>query len=133
MIDVENAVFTILADAVEREFPGARCVSEITDAPAVFPTVSVQETDNAVYRKTLDGTQTEHHALTVFDVNVFSNQEKAGKGQCRAILQLIDREMMAHGFTRMAYGFMRNADTRIARATARYQGVVSEEFRVYRK
>lgn len=133
MIDIENAVFSLVAGAVEKEFPGARCVSEIPDAPAAFPTVSVRETDNAVYRKTLDGDQTEHHALVLFDIDVFSNREAGAKQQCRDILRLVDRLMMKLGFTRTAYGFTRNADSRVARATARYQGVVSEDFRIYRR
>lgn len=133
MIDIENAVFTLVAEAVELAFPGIQCVSEIVDAPARFPTLSIREADNAVYRKTLDGDQTEHHALQVFEVDAFSNEEAGGKAQCKAVIQAADLLLVKLGFTRTAYGFTRNADNRISRATARYQGVVGEDFRVYRR
>lgn len=133
MIDIENPLFTLICQGVEQEFPGIQCVSEIPDTPAAFPTLCFRQGDNQVYRKTLDGSLREHHALCLFEADVFSNQEAGGKEQCRDILHLVDDLMTRSGFVRVAFGLSRSGESRLSRGTARYQGVVSEDYRVYRR
>ena len=132
MIDVESTIFDRVAKAFSAEYPDGSRYGEITDTPAKFPCMTLVEMDNYTYDRSLTAEPKEHHAWLMYEANVYSNKVSGAKQECKAIMELVDREMMAMGFTRLFCNQTKNADTKIYRMTARYRAVVSEDYRIYR-
>lgn len=133
MIDVETKVFSRVATAFSAAYPNGSRYGEPVDTPAKFPCLTLVEIDNSTYQRTQDTSLNEHHATLVYDANCYSNKTSGAKQECKAIMALIDEQMQEMGFTRLFCNQTKNADTKIYRMTARYRGVVSEDYRVYRR
>lgn len=132
MIDVESTIFDRVADAYSAEYPEGSRYSEANDAPAKFPCLTLVEIDNYTYERSLTAELKEHNAWLVYEVNAYSNKISGAKQECKAIMDLVDEEMMSFGFTRMFCNQTKNTNTKIYRMTARYRAVVSEDYRIYR-
>ena len=122
-----------MADAFSSAYPDGSRYGEPVDAPAKFPCLTLVEDDNATYEKSQDTDLTEHHATVMYTVNCYSNKTSGAKQECKAIMALVDEQMQQMGFTRLFCNQIKNADTKIYRMTARYRGVVSEDFKIYRR
>lgn len=134
MIDVEKEVFSAIAKAIRDKYPKAYVVGEYVKAPSKFPCVSVVEIDNTAYDKTQSSYSLENHADMTYEVNVYSNKASGKKSECREIASLIDTEFAALGFSRTMLQPIPNVDdATIYRMTGRYRGVVSKDFKVYRR
>lgn len=133
MIDVESIVFSRVAKKFDAAYPDGSRYGEVTITPAKFPCLTLIEVDNYTYDRSLDVQMKEHHAWLMYEVNVYSNKVSGAKQECKAIMELVDDEMFAMGFTRMFMNQTKNAETKIYRMTARYRGVISDgEYRIYR-
>lgn len=126
-------MFTRVAAAFTAAYPTGTRYGEPVDTPAKFPCLTLVEDDNATYEKSLDVALTEHHATVMYTVNAYSNKTSGAKQECKAIMALVDEQMQQMGFTRLFCNQVKNADTKIYRMTARYQGIISEDYRVYRR
>ena len=126
MIDAESAIFDKVASRFSQSYPGGSCYSELVDTPANFPCLE----DNSTYEGSLDASHREHNATLLYSVNIYSNKISGAKQECKAIMELVDTEMQNLGFIRIFCNQMKNADIRIA---ARYRGVISEDYRIYRR
>lgn len=126
MIDVENIIFTRLAQALRTQFSGISVYGEFVEAPASFPCVTIVEADNKVYERTRDLSGIEHHAQVMYEFNVYSNKANSKKSEAKAISNMIDGMMTDMLFTRTFRGQTPNIDRTIYRITLRYQGVVRE-------
>lgn len=133
MINIEKAVYSSAVDAFKSSWPSGSCYGEPVEVPASFPCMTLIEEDNSTYIRSLDAEKREHHASLVYDVNVYSNLIEGAKQQCKSILETVDEKMQDMGFTRMFCRQTKNQDERIFRMTARYRGVVSEDYRIYRR
>lgn len=134
LIDVENFVFSRVAERFSAEFPNGSRYGEVVYTPAKFPCLTLVESDNYTYERSLTAEMKEHHAWLVYDANAYSNLVTGAKQECQAIMNLVDDEMMSMGFTRVFCTQTRNEDNRIYRMTARYRGVISaDDWRMYRK
>ena len=133
MINIEKAVFSAAVEAFLCEYPNGAYYNENIETPAIFPCMELVEMDNRTYDGSLDSEMCEHHATLLYQLDVYSNLVEGGKDQCKAIVAIIDTVMLGLGFVRKMCRPTRNQDTRITRITARYQGVVSEDYRIYRK
>ena len=134
MINIENEIFTVIANAIRTAYPGAFVVGEYVKAPPRFPCVSIIEQDNAVYDKTQTSGNLENHASVMYEVNVYSNKKSGKKSECKAIASLIDNEFAALGFSRtMLQPIPNGDDATIYRIVGRYMGVVSKDLKVYRR
>lgn len=133
MIDIESTVFDRVAKAFSAEYPDGSRYGESTAAPAKFPCLTLVEVDNYTYDQSLTSDMKEHHAWLMYEVNAYSNKVAGAKQECKAIMELVDNEMLAIGFTRMFCNQTKNEETKIYRMTARYRAVVSEDHRIYRK
>ena len=134
MINVENEIFNVIANAVRTAYPGAYVVGEYVKAPPKFPYVSIIENDNAVYDKTQTSSNLENHASVMYEVNIYSNKTSGKKSECKAIASLIDNEFATLGFSRTMLQHIPNIeDATIYRMVGRYQGVVSKDKVVYRR
>lgn len=131
MIDVESAVFTAVATRLRADYPGIFVTGEEIDEPAKFPCVSLVEADNTTYTRSNDFQKVDHHANVMYEANAYSNLESGKKAQARKIMNTVDEVMLSLGLVRIMNSPTPNINRSIARRTARYRGVVSEEYRVY--
>ena len=132
MIDIESAVFDTVATAFSAAYPNGSRYGAIPDSPASFPCLTLIETDNYTYENSLTADLKEHDAWLTYEVNIYSNKVSGAKQECKAIMALVDNEMQNLGFVRITCTQTNNANQKIYRITARYRGVVSEDYRVYR-
>ena len=126
MIEIENIVFTRLANAIRTSFTGASVYGEYVETPASFPCVTIVEADNKVYERTRDLDGIEHHAQVMYEINIYTNDSAGKKSKAKSLAQVIDNEMSDMLFTRTFRGQTPNIDRSIYRITMRYQAVVSE-------
>ena len=134
MINVENEIFSIIAEAVRTAYPGAYVVGEYFKAPARFPCVSIVEMDNTAYDRTQTSGNLENHADVTYEINIYSNKASGKKSECKAIASLIDEEFATLGFSRTMLQPVPNVDdATIYRILGRYRGVVSKDKYVFRR
>ena len=134
MIDIENAVFNRVVVRVQEAFPDIFMTGEYVNSPASFPAVSLVETDNSTRIETIDSGSNENHANVMYEVNVYSNKETGKKGECKAIIAVIDEEMLAMGFSRSTLTPVPNEyDSTIYRMVGRYRAVVSSDLKISRR
>ena len=134
MITIENEIFTAIASAVRSTYPGAYVVGEYVKSPSKFPCVSIVEVDNSTYDKTQTSGCFENHANVTYEVNIYSNKTSGKKSECKNIASLIDNEFATLGLSRtMLQPIPNTDDATIYRMTGRYMGVVSKDFKVYRR
>lgn len=134
MIDIENAVFNTVATKVREQFPNIYMVGEYVKSPSSFPAVSLVEMDNATRADTIDSGSNENHANVMYEVNVYSNKTTGKKSECKAIIALIDQEMLALGFARATLTPVPNMnDSTIYRMVGRYRATVSSKHEIIRR
>lgn len=134
MIDIENAVFNTVADKVRDVFPDIFMAGEYVNSPPSFPAVSLVEADNSTRIETIDSGANENHANVMYEVNVYSNKTTGKKSECKSIFALIDKEMLALGFSRVTLTPVPNMnDSTIYRMVARYRAIVSANNTIYRR
>ena len=131
-IDIENAVFTKVKAALVKKFPNITVGSVTTYSPSKFPFVCIEEADNYAYTPTRDSKSNENHAVTVFELNVYSNKVNTKKSECKAILAEADGAMNDMGFTRNTKTPIQT-DEATYRIFARYTAVVSQTGTIYRR
>ena len=134
MIDIESTVFNAVATKVREIFPDIFMVGEYVKSPSSFPAVSLVEMDNSTRIETIDSGSNENHANVMYEVNVYSNKTTGKKSECKAIMALIDEEMLAMGFSRNTLTPVPNEyDSTIYRMVGRYRATVSSNNTIYRR
>ena len=134
MIDIENAVFNTVVTKVREQYPNIYMVGEYVKSPSSFPAVSLVEMDNAIRTDTIDSGSNENHANVMYEVDVYSNKTTGKKSECKAIIALIDQEMLALGFVRVTLTPVPNMnDSTIYRMVGRYRATVSADNKIYRR
>ena len=134
MIDIENAVFNTVVTKVREQYPNIYMVGEYVKSPSSFPAVSLVEMDNAIRTDTIDSGSNENHANVMYEVDVYSNKTTGKKSECKAIIALIDKEMLALGFTRVTLTPVPNMnDSTIYRMVGRYRATVSTDNKIFRR
>lgn len=126
MIDIEPIVYTTVHDAIIAAFPECTVSDLPPEATAKFPFVSIQESGNRTYRRSLDTDLYEHHATVVYDVNVYSDKQVGRKSECKAILNVADLTMQGMKFVRIMKNELPTVNRTIMRMHARYEAVVEE-------
>ena len=102
MIDVENQIYTPIAEALREAFPGIDTSGEYVKAPSAFPHVSIVEQDNYPTLTHLSTSDSEEFATIMYEVNVYSNKSSGKKAQCRSIMKVINDLMYRRNFTRIS-------------------------------
>ena len=134
MINVENEVFDRVATRVREVFPDIFMAGEYVKSPPSFPAVSLVEMDNSTRIETIDSGSNENHVNVMYEVNVYSNKTVGKKSECKAIVALIDEEMLAMGFSRSTLTPVPNEyDSTIYRMVGRYRATVSSDHKIYRR
>lgn len=134
MIDVENEIFSKVAESVRAAYPTVFMSGEYVRTPSKFPFVSLIEMSNTAYDRTQSSAGLENHASLMYEVNVYSNKKSGKKSECKAIAALIDNEMATLGFSRTMLQPIPNMDdATIYRMTGRYTAVISKDKKLYRR
>ena len=134
MINCENEIFSVVAEAVKKAYPSAFISGEYVRTPSKFPFVSLIEMSNTAYDRTQTSGCLENHASLMYEVNVYSNKKSGKKSECKAIAALIDNELATLGFSRTMLQPIPNMDdATIYRMTGRYTAVVSKDRVIYRR
>lgn len=134
MINIETDVYNIVSKKVRTDYPDIYMSGEYVKSPPSFPATSLVEMDNSSYTSTQTSCDNENHATVMYEVNTYSNKVKGKKSECKAIMTLIDNEMMNLGFTRiMSQPIPNMDDATIYRMVARYKAVVSKNKTIYRR
>ncbi len=130
MIEVENLVFSTVANAVETAFstdyPGLVCYGEYVAAPSSFPCVCLVEDDNYRYTNSDDNQLQEHQANLLYTCNIYTNNTDGKKMLAKAIADVVDNTMASMKFPRTMMNQLPNIDRTIYRLTMRYTAVVGE-------
>ena len=134
MIDIENSVFNRAVTRVREVFPDIFMTGEYVSSPPYFPAASLVEMDNSTRADTISSGSAENHANVMYEVNVYSNKTSGKKSECKAIIALIDEEMLAMGFSRVSLTPVPNEyDSSIYRMVGRYRATVSSDMKIYRR
>ena len=134
MIDIENELFRILATKLRARYSNIYITGDYAIVPPSFPCVSIVEMDNTPYRKTQTQNDMENHVTVMYEVDVFSNKTSGKKSECKAIIALIDEEMLKLGFDRTFLNPLPNQEnTTVYRMKGRYVAVVSKDQVIYRR
>ena len=134
MINVENEIFSTVAESVRQAYPSAFISGEYIKTPPKFPFVSIVEMSNIAYDRTQSSGSLENHASLMYEVNVYSNETSGKKSECKAIAALIDDELATLGFSRtMLQPIPDVDDATIYRMTGRYTAVISKDKAIYRR
>lgn len=134
MIDIENAVFNRVVTRVREVFQDIFMTGEYVKSPPSFPAGSLVEMDNSTRVETIDSGSNENHANVMYEVNVYSNKTTGKKSECKAIMALIDEEMLAMGFSRSTLTPVPNEnDSTIYRMVGRYRATVSSDHEIFRR
>lgn len=134
MIDIENEIFNIISEKLRAKYQGIYISGEYVKSPPSFPSVSLIEMDNEIYRSTRTNESVENHVQVMYEINVYSNKTKGKKTEAKSIITVIDSEFERLGFTRIMYTPIPNElDATIYRIVARYRAVVSKDKVIYRR
>ena len=134
MIDIENEIFNIISEKLRAKYQGIYISGEYVKSPPSFPSVSLIEMDNEIYRSTRTNESIENHVQVMYEINVYSNKIKGKKTEANSIMSVIDSEFARLGFMRIMYNPIPNElDATIYRLVARYRAVVSKDKVIYRR
>ena len=134
MIEVENEIFSKVAESVRTAYPTVFMSGEYVRTPSRFPFVSLIEMSNTAYDRTQSSGGLENHVSVMYEVNVYSNKNSGKKSECKEIAALIDNELAALGFSRTMLQPIPNMDdATIYRMTGRYTAVISKDKKLYRR
>lgn len=130
MIDYSNEVFSVVAKDLRSLYSGIQVIGEYVEAPAKFPTVTLDEINNVPVH--LDSGATNKFARVSYRCQVFCNGE--GKRQkARSIYNTVDRILMGKGLFAKSYTTTPAIyNSEIYCITATYEGVIGEDGVIYR-
>lgn len=129
--EVENALFTELAAILREKYKGVTVYPEDVEIPAKFPCVTLVESDQYTYKRTVTADNVKHHLTLTYTVNVYSNQQGNGKQECKDIMQTVADYLEGCGFVMTMNGPVANVDRSISRRTARFTGTLGDNGVVY--
>ena len=131
MIDIENDVFTAVAEAIRERFQNVFISSEYVETPARFPAVTIMEADNRVLysMRTLN---IENAISSMIEINIYSNRSSGKKAEAKEIAAVADEVMSSIGYTRTFREQIPNLnDATIYRIVCRYEAVVDKDLWIY--
>lgn len=124
MTDIENEVFTRIADALRAEFKGISVSSSYDRKPTEFPFVSLEEADSYTESDLVDSAAAERFEHVMYEANVYSNKSSGRKSEAKEIMDAVCGLMHQMNFIRTSRAPVPNMeDATIYRITARFEAV----------
>ena len=125
MIDKENEVYTHVREAVLAEFPTVAMDSSYQPIPSGFPHVSLYQSDSFTPTELQDTQLVPKYEVVTFEAQVYSNNKKNRKQECKAIMNAVCDALSLMNFRRLILTPVPNLnDSSIYRLTARFEAVV---------
>lgn len=100
MIDNENRIIQAVKTALETDYPDMPVYSITQLVPETFPCVSIEESDNYIYKKAMTNSSFENMDVVMYEVNVYSNKASGKKTEAKTIFKIIDETLLKLGFIR---------------------------------
>lgn len=130
MIDYSNEIFNTVAKDLRSLYSGITVVGEYVEAPAKFPTVTLDEISNVPTH--LDSATTNKYTKVVYRSQVFCNGDGKRK-RAREIFDSLDMKLMDLGLTMKTYTTTPAIyNSEVYCITATHEGVVGVDGTVYR-
>lgn len=124
MIDLENDIFTYVANKIRAVYPGAFIAGEYVETPASFPAITIVEADNSIVESMRSDT-IENAAHVMYDCSIYSNKVTGKKSEAKAIADVMDSAFEEAGFTRTFRNQVANLrDATIYRLVIRYEAII---------
>lgn len=134
MIDMEDDIFSEVAEQVYEKYPEVFMTSEYVKSPSSFPCVSLVEIDNATFSSTQTTEGNENHVTVTYELNVYSNRDVGKKSECKEIISFIDELLLGLNFTRTMLEPVPNLeDATIYRMLGRYRAIISKNNTIFRR
>lgn len=137
MIDPEQDIYEVLADAIEAEFGDDVYVTndELVRMPAGYDTaVEIVMYDLGGFRNTRTQADNEIHATVAMQISVYSNRNPGRKARCKEVLNVADSALVDMNFNRRQCTPLPNMnDSTIYRIVAKYRAIVGQDHTVYRR
>lgn len=134
MIDIENEVFNVVAQAVRQQYPDVFLSGEYVKSPSSFPCISLSMLENSVYRDSQTSVCMENHADVTYELNIYSNKAAGKKAECKELAAFVDELLASLGFTRTMLKTIPNLDdATIYRMTGRYKAIISNNKIIFRR
>ncbi len=131
MIDVETQVFNDLYNSVHQAFPDVMMGTISDPVEITFPYVNIRVSDSAPTYQFVNSSRVEKFRDITIEIEVYTNLVSGRKAQAKAIMALIDSEMLAMGATGTA---LNPADltnpannSAVFRLFARYRATVDKD------
>ena len=119
MIDVENEVYTRVAQILRTAHPGINVTGDYANVPSSFPHVSIIQSDSKTVKEFTDE---EEMIQVVFDVDVYSNAKTGKKTEAKKISKTISDAFFSMNFRRLRLMPVPNRDDlTIYRLTASFE------------
>ncbi|MBO5967265.1 MAG: hypothetical protein J6S14_02065 [Clostridia bacterium] len=131
MIDLENDIFSAVADVLRTAHPGVYVTGDYVNKPPSFPAVSIVENGNSVVQRyrTLN---IENAVSVMYECNVYSDKASGKKSEAKAIAATLDDAFASIGFTRTMRNQVPNLnDATIYRIVCRYEAIIDKDFWIY--
>ena len=131
MIDYSNEVFNLVATELRNKFDGIKVIGENIDVPTEFPTVTIDEVQNLP--TALDGGNINKYALVRYRVQVFSNNTKSKRQECRQIFRELDVLLQSINLTCKTFSPLPDVyNSKIYQITASFEGVIREDGYIFK-
>lgn len=128
MITVEN----LIIDFLDKKFPDYTVVKEYQDRYNKFPVITVSESQNTTFVRTMTSGKEEHAEITL-DIQIYDNHDDR-QAKTNKIAREINDIFIAMGFIRIVTRTVHNLhDSTISRTMVRLRGILSDELYVYTK
>lgn len=131
MIDISNAVYTLVKNALNQHDSTIKTSNVYTNTPSTYPFVSVEEIENVVDINTSDCV-VENHAIVQYEINIYTKDpQKRSKGI--EILAVVNDLLASYNFVRVSKNELQDTNETTYRIVARYEAVVSKDHTIYRR
>lgn len=133
MIDIENELFTIIAEKLEEQFPGISVSNIDEQIPSSFPHVYIEEANNYIPRRFRTSSDKDTVARLLYKIEIYSNKNPGKKTECKKIAHAINDIMTSLNFSRDSLNGVPNiADRRVYRLVLTYT-VETDGYYMYRR
>lgn len=132
MTDIENIIINRINNVLEAAGYHDILKSDYEDVPSEFPCVFFQQFDSYEHTEQHSSSRENNFDTVVFEGDIYSNLNNGARSECKAIVQIIDAEMVSLGFSRTTNQALKpSSPTYKARRFVRYRGVVDTNKYIY--
>lgn len=119
-----NAIFTVVRNAVKDEYATANVTQTYTAMPAVFPTVFIREIGRLTPQDTATLSNAQFIYETTWEAQVFTNVSGGAKEQAYAVMDLVKGALRGLYFVETFESPLNQTDKSIFCLVARFRRVI---------